>query len=121
MLKSKIHNAKVIDKNIHYEGSITIDSTLMKKADILPYEKVEVYNITNGNRFDTYAIEGEPDSGVICVNGAAAHLVKVGDLLIIAAYATVDEKDTKQQKPKILILDDRNKICKIKTETAKSL
>lgn len=108
MLKSKIHKAKVTSSFQHYEGSITIDKNLMEKVSILPYEKVEVYNITNGARFTTYAIEGK--EGEIVVNGAAAHLAKTGDLLIICAYIVLDEEEAKKHKPKIIILDEENKI-----------
>lgn len=107
MLKSKIHRAKVTGVYQHYEGSITIDKNLMKKVSILPFEKVEVYNITNGSRFSTYAIEGK--EGEIVINGAAAHLAKVGDLIIICSYVLMDEEEAKNHKPKIIILDEENK------------
>lgn len=95
MLKSKIHRATVTEANLEYEGSITIDANLLKLADILPYERVEIYNCTNGARLATYAIEGEPGSGEICVNGAAAHLVKPLDVVIIASFVNVDEAEAK--------------------------
>ena len=95
MLKSKIHRATVTEANLEYEGSITIDSNLLKLADILPYERVEIYNCTNGARLATYAIEGEPGSGEICVNGAAAHLVKPLDVIIIATFVNVDDAEAK--------------------------
>lgn len=95
MLKSKIHRATVTEANLEYEGSITIDSNLLKLADILPYERVEIYNCTNGTRLATYAIEGEPGSGEICVNGAAAHLVKPLDVIIIATFVSVDDAEAK--------------------------
>jgi aspartate 1-decarboxylase len=81
MMKSKIHRATVTDSNLHYEGSITIDEKLMEMADIIPYEQVDIYNVTSGERFHTYAIKGEKDSGVICINGAAAHKAKKGDIM----------------------------------------
>lgn len=93
MLKSKIHRATVTEANIEYEGSITIDSDLMRAADILPYEQVDVLDVTNGSRLQTYAIEGEPGSGEICINGAAAHLVKPHDKVIICSYVDVNESE----------------------------
>src|SRR4030042_2726797 len=95
MLKSKIHRARVTDANINYEGSITIDKKLMEAADILPYEQVHVLNVNNGARFTTYAIEGAPDSGEICLNGAAARLAEKGDLVIIITYTQVPEEALK--------------------------
>ncbi len=88
MLKCKIHRATVTEANLHYEGSITIDRTLMDAAGLIEYEQVHIYDVDNGNRFSTYAIEGEPGSGVICLNGAAARMVTKGDLVIIACYAS---------------------------------
>lgn len=108
MLKAKIHRAKVTSVFQHYEGSITIDKNLMEKASILPFEQVEVYNITNGARFTTYAIEGK--DGEIIINGAAAHLAKAGDLVIICSYIVLDEEEARNHKPKIIILDEENKI-----------
>ncbi len=95
MLKSKLHRVTVTEANLEYEGSVTIDAELMAAADLLPYEKVEIWDCTNGNRISTYVIEGEPGSGEICINGAAAHLVKPLDLVIIASFVQVDEADTK--------------------------
>jgi aspartate 1-decarboxylase len=92
IFKSKIHRATVTEANLDYEGSVTIDSGLMKAADILPYEQIHVWNITNGSRMITYAIEGKKDSGTICVNGAGAKLCKVGDLVIIATFAEIQTK-----------------------------
>ena len=110
MLKSKIHRATVTDANIDYEGSITIDTKLMEAADILPYEQVHVLNISNGARFTTYAIEGEADSGEICLNGAAARLAVKGDLVIILTYTSVPEEETKDYRPKIVLVDRKNAI-----------
>src|SRR3989338_4822443 len=110
MLKAKIHRAQVTDANINYEGSIEIDSEFLKAVDILPFEQVQVYDINNGNRFETYAIEGRANSGIISVNGAAARLVSKGDLLIIASYAIMDEEDAKGIKPKIIKLDGKNRL-----------
>ena len=109
MLKSKLHRARVTDANLHYEGSLTIDSSLMKAADILPYEQIEVYNVTNGARFTTYAIPGEPGNGDICLNGAAARLGARGDVLIVASYAHLSEEELAQHQPKIILLDASNR------------
>ncbi len=110
MLKSKIHRARVTDANINYEGSISIDSKLMVKADILPYEQVHVLNVNNGARFTTYAIEGEAGSGCICLNGAAARLAVKGDIVIILSYTTVPEEQVKDFKPKIVHVNEKNAI-----------
>jgi aspartate 1-decarboxylase len=113
MLKSKIHRATVTDANLHYEGSITIDEKLMHEADVLPYEKVNIYNVSNGERFSTYVIKGKKDSGVICVNGAAAWKASKGDIIIIASYALVDDVLVKTWLPKCVFLDDKNGIKKL--------
>jgi aspartate 1-decarboxylase len=110
MLKSKIHRARVTDANINYEGSISIDSKLMAKADILPYEQVHVLNVNNGARFTTYAIEGEAGSGCICLNGAAARLAVKGDIVIILSYMTVPEEQVKAFKPQIVHVNEKNTI-----------
>lgn len=110
MLKSKIHRAKVTQVNIDYEGSITIDQLLMQAADILPYERVEVLNIHNGARFDTYAIPGEEGSGVICLNGAAARLASKDDLVIILTYCQVPENEVTTVIPRLVYVDSRNRI-----------
>lgn len=114
MLKGKIHRATVTEVNIDYEGSLSLDETLMKAADILTYEQVHVYNITNGERFLTYCLKGEKDSGIVGVNGAAAHKAKKGDEIIIASYVELDDGETDFFMPKIIILDKDNKIKKIK-------
>jgi aspartate 1-decarboxylase len=111
MLKSKIHRARVTDANIDYEGSITIDSTLMAAADILPYEEVHVLNINNGARFTTYAIEGEMGKGDICLNGAAARLAVKGDLVIILTYTPVPEEKLKDYSPKLIFVNEKNAIA----------
>jgi len=108
--KSKIHRVRITEANMNYEGSLTIDSDLMKAAGILPYEKVHVVNVTNGNRLETYAIKGEAGSGVICLNGAAAHKGKVGDVIIVISYAMVDEKEAASFSPKIVKVDQNNHI-----------
>ena len=110
MMKSKIHRAIVTESNLDYEGSITIDSRLMEKANILPYEQVDIYNVTSGERFTTYAIKGEKDSGIICINGAAAHKAKKGDMVIIVTYADFAENELASFKPAKVYVDGRNRI-----------
>jgi aspartate 1-decarboxylase len=110
MLRAKIHRATDTQANVDYEGSITIDRRLMDATDLLPNEAVWVWNVTNGNRFETYAVEGPPDSGVICVNGAAAHLVSPGDLVIIAAYTWLDEAVARVHQPRVVFVDERNRM-----------
>jgi aspartate 1-decarboxylase len=112
MLKSKLHRATVTDADLHYEGSITIDRGLMEAADILPYEKVAIYNVSNGERFSTYAIEGKRGSGTICLNGAAARKASKDDVIIIATYVMADEKSAKKWKPRCVLLDKKNRIKK---------
>jgi len=107
--KSKIHRATVTEANLDYEGSITIDADLMRAADILRWEKVHVLNVTNGNRLVTYAIEGEPGSGTICLNGAAAHKGKVGDIIIIISYGLMDQDKAAVFTPSIAQVDKNNK------------
>ena len=102
ILKSKIHRASVTDANLNYIGSITIDENLMDAAGIIEYEKVQVVNITNGERIETYAIRGERGSGTICLNGAAAHLFHVGDIIIIMAYTWLEQAEAATFKPKII-------------------
>jgi len=109
MLKSKIHRATVTDANLDYEGSITIDSGLLDDANILPYEKVEIYNVSNGERFSTYAIRGEKDSGIICINGAAARKASRGDIIIIATYVIMDEAEIGDWKPKCVYVNEKNR------------
>ncbi len=108
MLKSKIHRARVTGANLDYEGSITIDEALLTACDIRPYERVDVYNITNGERFTTYVIKGK--RGEICLNGAAARKVSLGDLVIIASYAVMDEEEAKEYKPKIAFVGEKNEL-----------
>ncbi len=114
MLKSKIHRARVTQCNANYEGSITIDRTLLEEADILPYEQVEVVNINNGARFATYAIEGKPGSGDICINGAAARLAAIGDTVIILSYTHVAEEETRQHMPRLVYVNSENAITSVK-------
>jgi aspartate 1-decarboxylase len=111
LLKSKIHRATVTDANLQYEGSLTVDEDLLRFADILPFEQIKIYNISNGERFDTYAIAGPAGSGQICLNGAAARRGAKGDLIIIASYAHFDERETAQHVPKIVLLDSCNRAC----------
>lgn len=108
--KSKLHRATVTQADLHYDGSITIDKSLMAAADLLPYEQVHVVNINNGQRFVTYVIEGESDSGIICINGAAARLACPGDLVIILGYAHLDATELTDFKPNFLRLDENNRI-----------
>ncbi|MCA9048261.1 MAG: aspartate 1-decarboxylase [Planctomycetaceae bacterium] len=110
LLKSKIHRATVTEADLNYEGSITIDARLMRAADIVEFERVEVYNITNGQRFATYAISGKSGSGIICLNGAAARLVSVGDLVIICSYAEYSEEEREAHTPAILKVTERNRL-----------
>lgn len=110
MLKSKIHRATVTGADVEYEGSVTLDSTLMDAADILPYEVVSIWDVTNGARFDTYAIPAQPDSGVVCINGAAARLVSVSDLVIIASFAEMDDAEARAHKPVNVFVDEYNRI-----------
>jgi aspartate 1-decarboxylase len=110
MLKGKIHRARVTEVNLDYEGSITIDRVLMEAADILPYEMVHVLDIDNGARFQTYAIEGEPGSGEVCINGAAARLVSEGDTVIILAYTGVADEEARTVHPRLVYVDERNAI-----------
>jgi aspartate 1-decarboxylase len=110
MCKSKIHRAKITEAELYYEGSLTIDRDLMSKADILPFEQVQVVNVNNGNRFETYAICGDPGSGTICLNGAAARLGHVGDEIIIITYAEFEEEEARLHHPTILLVDEKNRI-----------
>ncbi len=108
MLKSKIHRATVTEADVNYIGSITIDSELIERVDLVPNELVHVWNATNGRRLETYVIAGPPGSGVICMNGPAAHLIRVGDIVIIAAFALTDELIS----PKQILVDERNRYLK---------
>lgn len=110
LLKSKIHRAHVTEADLDYEGSLTIDQDLMDAADIVEHEQVDVYDITNGARLTTYAISGSRGSGVICVNGAAAHLVNPGDLVIIVSYGQYDESEAKTHCPSVFLVDEQNRI-----------
>jgi len=113
MLKSKIHRARVTEVNIDYEGSITIDRYLMEAADLLPFERVEVLNINNGARFSTYVIEGEADSGVIGLNGAAARLAVKGDIVIILSYCQIFDDEAMVTVPSLVYVDAENRIVRM--------
>ena len=110
MLKGKIHGAVVTDANVEYEGSITIDAALMDAARILTHEQVQVWSLTSGARLTTYAIPGAAGSGEICINGAAAHRIKKGEVVIIAGFAWMDEKEAVQHRPSVVFVDGRNRI-----------
>ena len=112
LLKSKIHRAKVTQADIDYVGSITIDSELLSEAGIVEYEKVQIADINNGNRFETYTIAGEKGSGIICLNGAAAKCVNVGDTIIIMAYADMTPEEAGTHKPTVLFVDEENRIVR---------
>ncbi|MDX1671740.1 MAG: aspartate 1-decarboxylase [Balneolaceae bacterium] len=118
MFKSKLHQMKVTESNLHYEGSITIDQELLDKAGILPYEKVQVLNITNGSRLETYTIAGEKGSRVCCLNGAAARLTEVGDRIIVIAYAEMTPEEARNHKPKVVIVDENNEPKSIIDDTS---
>jgi len=109
MLKSKIHRATVTGADLHYEGSITIDPELMEAADILDNEFVDIWNVNHGTRFATYAIQGQPGSGTICINGAAARLVSRGDLVIIASWQEMDREAAIAHKPRLVFVDENNR------------
>ncbi|HIJ94535.1 MAG TPA: aspartate 1-decarboxylase [Desulfuromonadales bacterium] len=118
MLKSKIHRATVTGADLHYEGSVTIDRDLMDAADIVSYEKVAVWDVTNGSRLETYAIEGERGSGVICLNGAAARLVAPKDLVIIASFVTMENAEALLHEPKLIFVDETNRMLPTRKEEA---
>lgn len=118
MLKSKIHRATVTQADLHYVGSVTVDAALMEAADLLPGEQVAIVDITNGARLETYVIEGERGSGVIGINGAAAHLVHPGDLVILISYQTVDDRSARTLKPRIVHVDAANRIVELGADAA---
>jgi aspartate 1-decarboxylase len=113
MLKSKIHRAAVTGADVNYEGSITLDPVLMEAADILPYEQVHVVDVNNGARLVTYAIEGEPKSGDVVLNGAAARLVNVGDIVIVISYRDVPEDELRGYQPRLVYVDGENRIVRV--------
>jgi aspartate 1-decarboxylase len=118
LFKSKIHRATVTEADLDYEGSLTIDQDLMDAADILPYEEVHVWNVTRGTRLSTYAMVGERGSGTICINGAAAHHNKPGDVIIIATFAQIAESDARTHWPTVVLVDEKNRIKRIGEEIA---
>ena len=113
MLKSKIHRATVTQAELNYVGSITIDETLMEAAGIYEYEKVQIADVDNGSRFETYVIAGEKDSGIICLNGAAARMVSTGDKVIIMCYAQMTPEEVKENPPKVVFVDEKNNITSV--------
>lgn len=114
MLRAKVHRIKVTECDVAYEGSLTMDRDLMDACGMVPFEKIDVYDVDNGNRFTTYLIEGERGSGACCVNGAAARLVERGHKVIVASYAAVEERDVPTHTPRIVLVDDRNRITVVK-------
>lgn len=110
MLKSKIHRVRVTEADLDYTGSVTVDTELLEAADILEYEEVHIYNITNGSRLSTYAIPAPRGSGTLCINGAAARLCSVGDLVILASYAEYTESELRDHDPAIILVDEKNRI-----------
>ena len=119
MCKSKVHRAVLTGADLHYEGSLTLDATLMEAADILPFEKVQVVNVNNGSRLETYVIEGERDSGTIQLNGAAARLGAPGDHVIVISYADYEESELENFTPKLVFVDEKNRIVREKIRRAK--
>ncbi len=115
MLKGKLHRATVTEADLNYVGSITVDRELLEASGIYEYEKVQIVDVDNGNRFETYTIAGKPGSGIICLNGAAARCVQTGDKIIIMAYAELDEFEIANHKPKVVFLEEENKIGAITT------
>lgn len=113
MLKGKIHRAVVVQAELNYVGSITVDPELMEAAGMLEYEKVQVVDVENGNRFETYTIEGERGSGMICLNGAAARMVQTGDHIIIMSYCDMTPEEAKSHKPKVVFVDEKNRIKRV--------
>ncbi len=114
MLRAKVHRITVTERKVEYEGSLTLDAALMDACDMVPFERIDVYDVDNGNRFSTYLIEGERGSGACCVNGAAAHLVGVGHKLIVAAYCSVEESAVRGHRPRVAIVDAANRMTQLK-------
>jgi aspartate 1-decarboxylase len=110
MFKSKIHRLTVTEANLEYEGSLTVDADLLKAADILPYEQIHVWNVTRGTRLTTYALEGPKGSGMCCVNGAGAHLVEPGDVVIVATFTEMDDQEARRHTPNVVVVDECNRI-----------
>ncbi|MES9525478.1 aspartate 1-decarboxylase [Streptomyces capoamus] len=118
MLKSKIHRATVTQADLHYVGSLTLDVELMEQADLLPGELVHIVDVNNGARLETYVIEGDRGSGVVCINGAAARLVHPGDIVIIIAYGSVEDDEAAALKPRVVFVDESNSVVKTGTDPA---
>lgn len=118
LLGGKVHRATVTGACLDYEGSVTVDADLLEAADILPGEAVHVWDVTNGARLTTYAIAGDRGTGVVCVNGAAAHLVSTGDLVILASYVTLSDAEARTWQPSVVFVDDRNRIVERRAEQA---
>ena len=116
-LRAKIHRARVTRSDLDYVGSISIDRDLLEAADLLPLEQVDVYNLTRGTRFTTYCIAGTPGGGEIGVNGAAAHLAKSGDLVIVAAYCQLDREDVPHHRARVILVDDANRVTEVRDQT----
>jgi aspartate 1-decarboxylase len=118
MLKSKIHRATVTGAHLDYEGSVAIDQGLMEAAGILPFEKLQIYNVSNGKRFETYAITDERGSGTVCINGAAAHLANSGDVVIIVSYSVLSEDEARRHSPILVYVDEKNRVKKVSSQLA---
>jgi aspartate 1-decarboxylase len=116
LLRGKIYRATVTGADLHYEGSVTIDEDLMDHADLVRHEAVQVWNVTNGERFETYVIPGHRGSGVVCVNGAAAHKVTRGDLVIIAAFSWMDDEEARGWRPRVVFVDEMNRLVERREE-----
>lgn len=116
MLRGKIHRATVTGADLHYEGSVTVDADLLERAGILEYEQVHIWNVTNGERFTTYALEGRRGSGVVCINGAAAHKASKGDLVIIACFETMTAEEARDWAPSCVFVDRNNRITELRAE-----
>jgi aspartate 1-decarboxylase len=112
LMKSKIHRATITSADLHYEGSLTVDEELLDAADLLPYEEIQVVNVNNGSRFTTYVIAGERGSGVVLLNGAAARLGLPGDLVILIAYASLEDAEARRFTPRVVFVDERNRIIR---------
>ena len=118
MLRGKIHRATVTGADLHYEGSVTIDVDLLERADIIPYQQVDIWNVTNGERFTTYALAGQRGSGVVCINGAAAHKASKGDLVIIASFGAMTEEEAHAWTPRCVFVDAQNRPVEARGEYA---
>jgi aspartate 1-decarboxylase len=118
MLRSKIHRATVTGADLDYEGSVTVDVELLERADIIPYQQVDIWNVTNGERFQTYALAGQRGSGVVCINGAAAHKARKDDIVIIASFGAMTEEEARHWTPRCVFVDARNRPVELRAEHA---